>query len=80
LRRYRARFARLYLEHKVDLGVPNADDASIVAHVDDITFVLMRGVSRAVESGNVNFMTRFSWFADACAEVWDGAPNWTLDG
>jgi hypothetical protein len=32
-----ARLARAYLEHKVDLGVPNASDEAVLARVDEIT-------------------------------------------
>jgi hypothetical protein len=43
----KARFARTYLEHKADLGVPNASDEAVLAHVDDITAILFASSVRA---------------------------------
>ena len=37
----KARLARAYLEHKGDLGVLLTDDAEIIAHVDEITALLL---------------------------------------
>jgi hypothetical protein len=42
------RLARVYLEHKEDLGVPLADDAEIVARVDEITLLLF---AASIEAG-----------------------------
>jgi hypothetical protein len=43
----KARFARAYLEHKADLGVPNASDEAVLARVDDITAILFASSVRA---------------------------------
>jgi hypothetical protein len=75
----KARLTRAYLDHKADMGVPNASDESIVSHVDEITAVLMQGIARAVASDNTVFMTRFAWCVEACADIWEGAPNGKLD-
>ena len=42
----KARLARAYLEHKGDLGVLLTDDAEIIAHVDEITALLLAAWSR----------------------------------
>jgi hypothetical protein len=42
-----ARFARAYLEHKADLGVPNASDEAVLGRVDEITAILFASSVRA---------------------------------
>ena len=43
----KARFARAYLEHKADLGVPNASGEAVLARVDEITAILFASSVRA---------------------------------
>ena len=58
----RARLARVYMEHKVDLGVPDASDDDILRNVDDITLTLMRGIGEALLQNNEAFLRKYRWF------------------
>jgi hypothetical protein len=75
----KARLVRSYLDHKADMGVPDASDESIVSHIDDITAILMAGVARAVATNNGPFMQRYGWFVEACADLLRDLPD-RLDG
>jgi hypothetical protein len=55
------RLARVYLEHKEDLGMPLADDAEIVARVYEITLLLF-----AASSAITGFLR--SW--PTCRATW----------
>ena len=58
----RARLARAYMEHKADLGVPDASDEDVLRNVDDITRMLMGGVGQAILQGDEAFLKRYRWF------------------
>ena len=76
----KARLARAYLEHKGDLGVLLADDAEIIAHVDEITALLLAASVRASLADNQRWKERYSWFFEAIAELQDALPGKPLDG
>lgn len=75
-----ARLARAYLEHKGDLGVLLTDDAAIVAHVDEITALLLAAWAQASLADNQSWKERYSWFSEAIAEMQDARPSKPLDG
>ena len=76
----KARLARAYLEHKGDLGVLLTDDAEIVAHVDEITALLLAAWARASLADNQRWKERYRWFFEAIAELQDALPGKPLDG
>jgi hypothetical protein len=76
----KARLARVYLEHKDDLGVPLADDAEIVAHVDEITALLFDRAGKALRSNNERWLRRYAWFADIVDDLIEQRPGEPLDG
>jgi hypothetical protein len=76
----KARLARAYLEHKSDLGVLLTDDAAIVAHVDEITALLLAAWAQAALADNQRWKKRYSWFSEAIAELQGALPSEPLDG
>src|SRR5262249_35225427 len=75
----RAQLARTYLKHKDDLGVPFADDADIVEHVDDITVLLFAASGKALRANDHLWMTRYRWFAEIINELVKDGPGKPLD-
>ena len=65
----RVRLARAYLEHKGDLGVLLTDDAEIVAHVDEITALLLAASERALRVDDQRWKERYRWFFETIAEL-----------
>ena len=76
----RARLARAYLEHKGDLRVLLTDDAEIIAHVDEITALLLAASLRAWRADNQLWKERYRWFFEAVAELQEALPDKRLDG
>ena len=76
----KGRLARVYLEHKGDLEVLLADDAEIIAHVDEITALLLAASSRALRADDQRWTERYRWFFEAIAELQDALPDTPLDG
>ena len=76
----RARLARAYLEHKGDLRVLLTDDAEIIAHVDEITALLLAASLRAWRADNQRWKERYRWFFEVIAELQDASPDKPLDG
>jgi hypothetical protein len=76
----KARLARVYLEHKDYLGVPLADDAEIVAHVDEITVLLFDRAGKALRSNNERWLKRYAWFAEIVDDLIEQRPGAPLDG
>jgi hypothetical protein len=76
----KARLARAYLEHKGDLEVLLTDDAEIIAHVDEITALLLAASDRALRSDNQCWKERYRWFFEAIAELQDALPDTPFDG
>ena len=72
--------ARTYLEHKGDLGVLLTDDTAIVAHVDEITALLLAASERALRADNQCWKERYRWFFEAIAEPQDALLDRPLDG
>ena len=78
--RIKARLARAYLEHKGDLKVLLTDDAEIIAHVDEITALLLAASDRALRADNQRWKERYRWFFEAIAGLQDALPGKPLDG
>ena len=76
----RARLTRAYLAHKGDLEVLLTDDAEIIAHVDEITALLLAASDRALRADNQRWTERYRWFFEAIAELQDALPDKPLDG
>jgi hypothetical protein len=76
----KARLARAYLEHKGDLVVLLTDDAEIIAHVDEITALLLAASVRAWRADDQRWKERYRWFFEAIAELHDAQPGKPLDG
>ena len=76
----KARLARAYLEHKGDLGVLLADDADIIAMVDEITALLLAASVQASRVHNDRWKERYHWFFEAIVELYDALPGKPLDG
>jgi hypothetical protein len=76
----KARFARAYLEHKADLGVPDASDEAVLARVDDITAILFASSVQAWRTDDPRWKERYGWFAAIMSELLDELPGKALDG
>jgi hypothetical protein len=76
----KARFARAYLEHKADLGVPDATDEAVLARVDEITAILFASSVRAWRTDDQRWKERYGWFAAIMSELLDNVPGKPLDG
>ena len=76
----RVRLVRAYLEHKGDLGVLLTDDAAIVAHVDEITALLLAAWERASRARDQHWRERYRWFFETIAELQEDPANKPLDG
>ena len=76
----RIRLARAYLEHKGDLGVLLTDDEAIVAHVDEITALLLAASEQALRARDQRWKERYRWFFETIAELHDAPPDKPLDG
>ena len=76
----RLRLARAYLEHKRDLRALLTDDAEIIAHVDEITALLLTASVRACRADNQRWKKRYRWFFEVIGELQDAPPHEPLDG
>ena len=72
----KARLARAYLAHKRDLRVLLTDDEEIIAHIDEITALLLAASERAFRANNHRWKERYRWFFEAIVEQ----PDKSLDG
>jgi hypothetical protein len=76
----RADLARLFIEHKVELGLYNWLDEEIVAKVSDITAALIGCGQVALHRGDTAWLDRHCWFADATERLLKDQPAVLLDG
>ena len=77
--RIKARLARAYLEHKGDLEALLTDDAEIIAHVDEITALLLAASVRAWRPGDQRWKERYRWFFRGHCGATEGPPGKPLD-
>jgi hypothetical protein len=76
----RADLARLFLEHKAELGLGGWTDDQIVAKVSDITAALFGCGQVALQRGDTEWLDRHRWFSDACTRLFVDQPAVPLDG
>ena len=77
----RARLAQIFIEHKADLGpeAARASDQAILDRVDDITKVLLRGLTTALTEGDADWFSRNAWFVDLVTAMLEDAVGKPLD-
>jgi hypothetical protein len=77
----RAQLAQIFIEHKADLGreAARASDQAILDHVDDITEVLLRGLTTALTEGDVDWLRRHAWFLDLLTAMLEDAAGKPFD-
>ena len=76
----KTRLAKAYLDHKADIGAPNATDEAIVEHTDEITALMMGALGRAMAERRHTWLLHYSWFVDLVNEPLDDAPGKPLNG
>ena len=76
----RADLARLYLRHRLDLGIAPASDEWIVEHVNDLTTALWGLTQHAINHGDEGWLTRHYWWLQAATRLNRGEPSTPLDG
>jgi hypothetical protein len=77
----RVQLAQTFIEHKADLG-PEAACASnqaILDRVDNITDVLLRGLTTALTEGDADWLRRHAWFLELIARMLEDAVGKPLD-
>jgi hypothetical protein len=60
--------------------VPLADDAEIVARVDEIAAVLFAASIKTWRTDNQRWKERYRWFLETMAELHDDVPSKPLHG
>jgi hypothetical protein len=77
----RAQLAQIFIEHKADLGpeAARASDQVILDRVDDITEVLLRGLTTALTEGDADWLRRYAWFVDLVTAMLEDAAGKPLD-
>jgi hypothetical protein len=76
----KARLVRAYLEHKADIGAPDATDQDILDNVDDITALMLGALGRAMTERRHAWLQHYGWFTDLVIELLDDEPGKPLDG
>ena len=73
----RAQLAQTFIEHKADLGpeAALASDQAILDRVDDITEVLLRGLTTALTEGDADWLRRYAWFVDLVTAILEDAAG-----
>ena len=56
-----------------------ASDQAILEHVDDITDVLLRGLTTALKEGDADWIRRLAWFLDLLTAMLEDAAVKPLD-
>jgi hypothetical protein len=68
----RTQLTRAFIEHKADLGVPQASDQDILEHVDDIMALLVGTATKALELRSAEWFRRYGWFIDLIVDLIEG--------
>jgi hypothetical protein len=73
----RAQLAQIFIEHKADLGAEaaRASDQAILDRVDDITALLLRGLTTALAEGDADWFRRNAWFVDLVTAMLEDATG-----
>jgi hypothetical protein len=76
----KSRLARAYLDHKADIGAPDATDQDILDNVDDITALMLGALGRAMAERRHTWLQHYGWFTDLVIELLEDEPGKPLDG
>ena len=76
----RGQLARVFVEHKADMGFPDATDARIVEHVDDIGAVLIALTEHATKIDDRVWLRRHIWWRLLAHQLRNELPTAPLDG
>lgn len=77
----RGELARLFIQHKAKLGLPDTDDAQIARGTDEITWLLIsRRAQYEREGRGEEFDSKFGWFTEALDRLMADQPATRLDG
>jgi hypothetical protein len=73
----RSQLAKIFIEHKADLGaeVACASDQAILDRVDDISALLLRGLTTALVEGDADWFRRNAWFVDLVIAMLEDAAG-----
>ena len=73
----RAQLAKIFIEHKADLGAEaaGASDQAILDRVDDISALLLRGLATALAEGDADWFRRNAWFVDLVIAMLEDAAG-----
>jgi hypothetical protein len=77
----RAQLAQIFIEHKADLGpyTVRAGDQVILDRADDISELLLRGLTTALTEGDADWPRRHAWFLDLVTAMLEDAAGKPLD-
>ena len=76
----KSRLVRAYLDHKADIGVPDATDQDILDNIDDITALMLGVLGRAMAEHRHTWLQHYGWFTDLVIELLEEEPGKPLDG
>ena len=76
----RAGLARLYMRHRVDLGIALASDEWIIEHTTDLSAALYFLCKHAHQHGDYAWLSRHRWWLDATTRLFNDEPAVPLDG
>jgi hypothetical protein len=76
----KTRLAKAYLEHKGDIGAPDATDQDILNHTDDIIALMLGALGRAMAERRHAWLLHYGWFVDLINELLNDLPVKPLDG
>jgi hypothetical protein len=76
----RGELARLFIEHKADMGMGDHPDAYFVEHVNDVAATLVFLSVHALDHGDEAWLARHEWFRQACNRLDHDQPAVKLDG
>jgi hypothetical protein len=68
----RGELARLFIEHRDDLGLMVESDDWIVEHVGLITIALIRLTTHALDHGDEAWLARHAWWREASRRLFKG--------
>ena len=73
----RAQLTQTIIEHKADLGpeAARASDQAILDRVDDITALLLRGLTMALAEDDADWFSRYAWFVDLMTAMLEDAAD-----
>jgi hypothetical protein len=77
----RADLARLFMQHRADLGIALASDEWIIEHANDLTAALWGLTQHAIDRNDEPWLRRHHWWLQAATRLNRGEPSTPpLDG